>query len=94
MSFSFLVGAGLSESRDFTGVQRDLRGFDQFGELCDARRAGNGCRDALALDQPGQRDDRRNGLVGGGHFIQRGENPQATVIQVLLANARSPRAFT
>ena len=67
-------GAGLVEFRHVVAVELQCCGTDEAFQLFEGGGAGNRCRDALALDDPRDRNFGLLGIVLGRYLIQRCEN--------------------
>ena len=80
------------ERLDRVGIELEVRGGDQVLELIQVGGAGDRGGDAGARHQPGERHLRRVGLQAGGDLVQRLEDAQAALVEMLL-HAAAARAL-
>src|SRR6185312_6490011 len=81
------------EHGDILLRQRDLRGFENFGELLQAGGADDWCRDNRLGDEPSKRNLRRQRAVACGYFVDRAQDTHASRIEIALEPATAPRVF-
>ncbi|CAM2149016.1 hypothetical protein PT2222_200147 [Paraburkholderia tropica] len=85
-------GARFVERLDIRRIQLQAHGGHEALQLLERRRAGDRRRNARARDQPRKRHGRERAAVAFRHEIERRENADAAMIQILL-HARAARAF-
>src|ERR1700743_3106559 len=77
-------GACLVQLADIGAGQHQMDGGGQTFELVDRGRAGNWGRYTRAGDQPCQRDRGWRAAVPPGDPVERVQNPQTTLVQILF----------